>query len=60
MCLWIFENKMLTQSLKHLHFKFLFAKKIQHIKGHFLIRYIFYVYLVGRILRMIPNAPPSV
>lgn len=47
MCLWIFENKLLTQNLKYLHFKFLFAKKIQHTKGHFLIRYIIFC-LPGR------------
>ena len=33
-CLWIFENKMLAQSLKHLHLKFLFPKQIQPIKSH--------------------------
>lgn len=41
MCLWLFGNKKLTQSLKHLHFTPLSAKKIQHFKGHFLIKCIF-------------------
>lgn len=48
MCLWLFGNEKLKQSLKHLYFKYLHANKIQHTKDNFLIRYIYYVYLMGK------------
>lgn len=42
MCLWLFENEKLTQSLKHLHFKYPHANKIQHVGVIFLGRFLMF------------------